>query len=68
MDSMSSFTVDARSVTRKGEGKVKVIVTSPSGIRTEALVSNKQDGTYVVDYSVFEEGTDRFSPGVSDSC
>ncbi|GAU93664.1 hypothetical protein RvY_05566 [Ramazzottius varieornatus] len=56
LDSMTEFTVDARSVTRKGEGKVKVIVTSPTGIRTEALVSNKQDGTYVVDYSVFEEG------------
>ena len=56
LDSMTEFTVDARSVTRNGEGKVKVVVTSPSGIRTEALVSNKHDGTYTVDYSVFEEG------------
>ena len=57
LDSMTEFTVDARSVTRKGEGRVKVIVTSPAGVRTEALVSNKNDGTYAVDYSVFEEGT-----------
>lgn len=43
---MTEFTVDARSITSKGDGKVRAFVTSPSGVRTEALVNNQSNGQY----------------------
>ncbi len=60
MESTTEFTVDAKSVTRSGEGKVKAFVTAPSGTRTEALVNNNNDGTYKCMYTPFEQGKSRF--------
>jgi hypothetical protein len=54
---MIEFSVDARSVVGKLDGEVRAVLTSPSGISTEALVSRKSAGQYVVTYSVFEEGS-----------
>ena len=56
LDSPTGFTVDAKSVTPEGAGKVRAIVTSPSGQRTESLVKNKGDGTYDVLYTPYEQG------------
>lgn len=56
LDSPTGFTVDAKSVAPTGEGKVRAIVTSPSGQRTESLVKNNNDGTYDVLYTPYEQG------------
>ncbi|XP_052780237.1 filamin-A-like isoform X2 [Mya arenaria] len=56
LDSPTGFTVDAKSVTPVGEGKVRAIVTSPDGKRTESLVKNNNDGTYDVLYTPYEQG------------
>lgn len=56
LESPTGFTVDAKSVTPVGEGKVRAIVTSPSGQRTESLVKNNKDGTYDVLYTPYEQG------------
>ena len=56
LDSTTDFTVDARSVTPTGEGKVKAFVTSPSGNRMEGLVNNNNDGTYNALYTPQEKG------------
>lgn len=56
LDSPTGFTVDAKSVAPTGEGKVRAIVTSPSGQRTESLVKNNKDGTYDVLYTPYEQG------------
>lgn len=56
LGSTAEFTVDAKSVTPTGEGKVKAFVTAPSGIRTEALVNNINDGTYKCMYTPQEQG------------
>ncbi|KAL4226921.1 hypothetical protein ACF0H5_014899 [Mactra antiquata] len=56
LDSPTGFTVDAKSVAPTGEGKVRAIVTSPSGTRTESLVKNNEDGTYDVLYTPYEQG------------
>ncbi|CAG5133090.1 unnamed protein product, partial [Candidula unifasciata] len=56
LDCPNEFTVDARSVSPNAQGKVKAIVTSPSGQRTDTLVKNNGDGTYIVLYTPFEQG------------
>lgn len=56
MESTTDFTVDATSVNRTGEGKVKAFISAPSGTRMEALVNNNNDGTYGVLYTPFEQG------------
>ena len=56
MDSPNGFTVDAKSVTPNGEGKVRAIVTSPTGQRIESLVHNNEDGTYDVLYTPYDQG------------
>jgi filamin len=56
LDSPTGFTVDAKSVAPTGDGKVRAIVTSPSGQRTESLVKNNNDGTYDVLYTPYEQG------------
>ena len=55
-ESSAEFTVDARSVTSKGEGKVVAVLNTPSGARTSTLVKNKGDGTYDVSYTPMNEG------------
>ena len=56
LESTTEFTVDAKSVSKVGEGKVKAFVTVPSGTRMEALVNNNKDGTYKCLYTPFEQG------------
>ncbi|KAL3851735.1 hypothetical protein ACJMK2_015452 [Sinanodonta woodiana] len=56
IESPNVFTVDAKSVSPTGEGKVRAVVTSPSGQRTESIIQNKEDGTYDVMYTPYEQG------------
>eukprot|EP00918_Siedleckia_nematoides_P105694 GHVU01230790.1.p1 GENE.GHVU01230790.1~~GHVU01230790.1.p1 ORF type:complete len:2480 (+),score=363.92 GHVU01230790.1:158-7597(+) len=57
LESTTDFTVDARSVSHAGDGKVKAFVTAPTGTRMEALVNNNNDGTYRCMYTPFEQGS-----------
>lgn len=56
MDSLTEFTVDAKTVTPTSEGMVRAIVTSPSGKKTDSFVQPKEDGTYKVLYTPEEQG------------
>ncbi|XP_074644607.1 filamin-A-like isoform X5 [Tubulanus polymorphus] len=56
LESLTDFTVDARSVTRTGDGKVKAILTNPQGVKYDTIVNNNKDGTYKVNYTPFEQG------------
>jgi len=56
LDSTTDFTVDASSVAPNGEGKVRAIITNPSGTKNDTMVSNNEDGTYKVAYAPYEEG------------
>ncbi|XP_021363284.1 filamin-A-like isoform X15 [Mizuhopecten yessoensis] len=56
LESLSEFTVDAKSVTPVGEGNIRAIVTSPSGTKHDSIVTNKKDGTYNVLYTPEEQG------------
>ncbi|RUS81267.1 hypothetical protein EGW08_010971 [Elysia chlorotica] len=56
LDCPNEFTVDARSVSPNAQGKVRAIVTSPSGQKNDTLVKNNGDGTYNVLYTPFEQG------------
>ena len=57
LDCPNEFTVDARSVSPNAQGKVRAIVTSPSGQKNDTLVKNNGDGTYNVLYTPFEQGS-----------
>ena len=56
IEAPTEFTVDARSVTPNGEGKVEAILTTPTNRRIQTLVSNNKDGTYPVLYTPMEQG------------
>lgn len=56
MDSTTDFTVDARSVTPSSAGKVRTIITNPSGTKNDTLVTPNGDGTYHVSYAPSEKG------------
>ncbi|GFN93495.1 filamin-a-like [Plakobranchus ocellatus] len=56
LDCPNEFTVDARSVSPNAQGKVRAIVTSPSGQKNDTLVKNNGDGTYNVLYTPLEQG------------
>lgn len=56
IDSTTDFTVDAASVSPVGEGKLRAIITSPSGTKNDTMVTNNGDGTYNVAYAPYEEG------------
>jgi len=56
LESVTDFTVDAKSVGPKGQGKVKAILTTPSGTLTEAQIIDNKDGTFTGLYTAFEEG------------
>ncbi|CAL1528168.1 unnamed protein product [Lymnaea stagnalis] len=56
LDCPNEFTVDARSVSPTAQGKVRAIITSPSGKKYETLVKNNGDGTYNVLYTPVEQG------------
>lgn len=57
MESPTEFTVDARSVTGSGSGRVECLLTSPSGRVVRCPVKNMADGTYEVQYAPYEQGT-----------
>lgn len=56
LDSTTDFTVDARSVTPNGKGKVRAVITNPSGTKNDTNVTNNLDGTYGVTYTPYEKG------------
>lgn len=56
IQSPTEFTVDARSITNTGTGKVQVELTGPSGKRHLCPVQNNGDGTYTVHYVPNEVG------------
>jgi len=56
LESVTEFTVDAKSVQPKGDGKIKAILTTPSGALTEAQIIDNKDGTYTGLYTPFEQG------------
>ena len=56
IEAATEFTVDARSVTANGEGKVEALLTTPTNRRIQTRVSNKKDGTYSVLYTPMEQG------------
>lgn len=48
--------MDARSLTQRGGDHVKAEVKNPSGALTECMLADKADGTYIVEYTPFENG------------
>jgi len=56
LESVTEFTIDAKSLGSKIGGTFKVEVTLPSGGLTEGQVISHHDGTYTVLYTPFEEG------------
>ncbi|KAK6175820.1 hypothetical protein SNE40_014207 [Patella caerulea] len=56
MESPTEFTVDAKSVPPVGAGKVRAILTDPTGQKFESPVTNNNDGTYKVAYTAFAQG------------
>ena len=56
LDSTTDFTVDARSVTPTCAGKVRAVITNPSGTKNDTMVTPNGDGTYHVTYAPFEQG------------
>uniref|UniRef100_A0A3Q4HHD8 Filamin B n=1 Tax=Neolamprologus brichardi TaxID=32507 RepID=A0A3Q4HHD8_NEOBR len=55
-EATTEFTVDARSLTRRGGDHIKAVVKNPSGALTDCGVTDKADGTYCVEYTPFENG------------
>jgi hypothetical protein len=56
LESPTDFTVDAKSVTGSGAGRVECLLTSPSGRVVRCPVKNMADGTYQVQYAPYEQG------------
>lgn len=56
LESPTEFTVDAKSVTGSGSGRVETLLTSPSGRVVRCPVKNNGDGTYQVQYAPYEQG------------
>uniref|UniRef100_A0A3B4AVY0 Calponin-homology (CH) domain-containing protein n=1 Tax=Periophthalmus magnuspinnatus TaxID=409849 RepID=A0A3B4AVY0_9GOBI len=50
------FTVDARVNCKTGGNHIKVGISNPSGITTDAFITDKGDGTYRVEYTPYEDG------------
>uniref|UniRef100_A0A4W5PXF1 Calponin-homology (CH) domain-containing protein n=1 Tax=Hucho hucho TaxID=62062 RepID=A0A4W5PXF1_9TELE len=55
-EATTDFTVDARSLTKKGGDHIKAKVRNPSGALTDCVVTDKADGTYGIEYTPFENG------------
>ncbi|KAK7930468.1 hypothetical protein WMY93_006863 [Mugilogobius chulae] len=55
-EATTDFTVDARALTQSGGDHIKTVISNPSGARTDALISDRGDGTYDVEYTPYEEG------------
>ncbi|XP_066283737.1 filamin-C-like isoform X35 [Branchiostoma lanceolatum] len=56
VDAPTDFTIDAKSVSKRGGDNVRCVVQNPSGAKTEAAVKDNRDGTYTASYTPFEEG------------
>lgn len=52
----ADLTVDVTSVKDQGEGRLRVVVLTPSGARSDAMVVNNHDGTYQCVFMPDEEG------------
>ncbi|XP_072567273.1 filamin-C-like [Paramormyrops kingsleyae] len=50
------FIVDARGLTKTGGNHVKARIINPSGANTDIYISDKEDGTYRVEYTAYEDG------------
>lgn len=48
--------VDARPLSRQGGNRVKAEIRNPSGALTDCLVKDKNDGTYIIEYTPYENG------------
>uniref|UniRef100_T1IWF9 Sarcolemmal membrane-associated protein n=1 Tax=Strigamia maritima TaxID=126957 RepID=T1IWF9_STRMM len=56
LDSTTDMLVDARAISKRGDGRVACTITNPSGAKTDTLVQSMNDGTYRISYTPFEEG------------
>ncbi|KAI4827415.1 hypothetical protein KUCAC02_030810 [Chaenocephalus aceratus] len=55
-EATTEFTVDARPLSRQGGDHVKAEVKNPSGALTDCQITDREDGTYSVEYTPFENG------------
>ncbi|XP_010777560.1 filamin-B-like [Notothenia coriiceps] len=55
-EATTEFTVDARPLSRRGGDHVNAEVKNPSGALTECQITDREDGTYSVEYTPFENG------------
>ncbi|XP_026077533.1 filamin-B-like isoform X2 [Carassius auratus] len=55
-EATTDFTVDARALTKVGGKHIKAHVKNPSGAATDCVISDNGDGTYIVEYTPFENG------------
>lgn len=60
-EATTEFSVDARALTQTGGPHVKARVANPSGSLTETYVRDRGDGTYLVEYTPYEDGRHRGS-------
>ncbi|TRY66792.1 hypothetical protein DNTS_009583 [Danionella cerebrum] len=58
-EATTSFTVDAKALSRVPGEPIKALVKSPSGAATECVVEDNADGSYTVEYTPFETGLHR---------
>ncbi|CAB1335820.1 unnamed protein product, partial [Coregonus sp. 'balchen'] len=52
----TDFTVDARALNQTGGNHIKTVIQNPSGAVTDAVITDRCDGTYNVEYTPYEEG------------
>uniref|UniRef100_A0A3P8URD4 Filamin C n=1 Tax=Cynoglossus semilaevis TaxID=244447 RepID=A0A3P8URD4_CYNSE len=50
------FTVDARTLYKRGGSQIKTSISNPSGANTDTYITDKGDGTYRVEYTAYEDG------------
>ncbi len=50
------FDVDTRVHSKMGGNHIKVRIVNPSGVNTDAYITDKGDGTYRVEYTAYEDG------------
>lgn len=50
------FDVDTQVHSKMGGNHIKVRIVNPSGANTDAYITDKEDGTYRVEYTAYEDG------------
>uniref|UniRef100_A0A673Y6E7 Filamin A n=1 Tax=Salmo trutta TaxID=8032 RepID=A0A673Y6E7_SALTR len=55
-EATTDFTVDARALNQTGGNHIKTVIQNPSGAVTDAVITDRRDGTYNVEYTPYEEG------------